>query len=385
MDLTRPVSFRSVALNTIIETDGVVSGCAIESCDYSAVDVRQFTEPNARADGIDVGGVWIGARHIQVSGTIYGVTRAAAAAAYDTLDAIMLPESGTLGVYSFTFYSLGAGGPVLREFFARPNGLRTVFDRRMLGGDDSSPLAIPWTVAMVVYGGNGVVPAFVCGITDTFSRIVPTTLGTSDSGLTWEEDIGASAGGVFSVNGTFGFIGHTSDVTAGQRLQGLPAGHWAGLGGKTTKFRVKFSNVSTISDGTLRYSFGLRFAAGTHRPSVLFRVSTYASWGWIQAQDVSSVVGNKQIAYGVAKTDWVADTWYNVKWFYEAGGRQKLKIWTDAEGEPGWAVDVPTTYTFTGDPTGFFVSVDRANGEQTLFLTATIDDLDIEGINMCTP
>ena len=113
----------------------------------------------------------------------------------------------------------------------------------------------------------------------------------------------------------------------------------------------------------------------------MLRVSSHASYGLVQAQDTSGVVTNNQGApYSVSKVDWVVDTWYNVKWFYEAGGRQKIKVWSDSEAEPAWLIDTPTTYAFAGDPTGFFVTVSRVNSE-TLYLTATLNDLSIEGIS----
>lgn len=143
-DLNNAFSFRGFALNTtsmVAYTDGArISGCQIATIDHSEVEIRQFTEPLALQNGIDVGGVWLGARHVRMTGTIYGVDRAAAFASVASLTALMLPEPGTFGYYAF---ALTEG-----TLYVRPHGLRVVWDRNMFGGAASMPLAIPWSVSM---------------------------------------------------------------------------------------------------------------------------------------------------------------------------------------------------------------------------------------------
>ena len=144
-DLNNAFSFRGFALNTTTVTGGGgsgtgIAGCTLDSIDHSEVEIRQFMEPLALRNGIDVGGVWLGGRHVRMAGTIYGVTRAAAFAAEAALRAVMLPEPGTFGFYPF---ALTEG-----TLFVRPNGLRVVWERRMFGGAADDPLAIPWSVTM---------------------------------------------------------------------------------------------------------------------------------------------------------------------------------------------------------------------------------------------
>jgi hypothetical protein len=140
-DLNVGVEFRGYELNVVTHAAGVITGCQIDSIDHSEVEIRQFTEPYALKNGIDVGGVWLGARHVRITGTVYGATRAEAFASIAALDAVMLPEAGTFGYY---LLPLTDG-----DLYVRPNGLRVVWDRRMYGGDASDPLAIPWSVTMV--------------------------------------------------------------------------------------------------------------------------------------------------------------------------------------------------------------------------------------------
>jgi len=102
-DLNNSFSFRNFALNTVSKTTSGLSGCQIESIDHSEVEIRQFTEPLALKNGIDVGGVWLGGRHVRITGTIYGTSRSAAFASLASLEAVMLPEEGTFGYYDFPF------------------------------------------------------------------------------------------------------------------------------------------------------------------------------------------------------------------------------------------------------------------------------------------
>lgn len=139
-DLSNAFEFRSVQLNTVSQSAAGITGCQIDSIDHSEVEIRQFTEPLALQNGIDVGGVWLGGRHIRMTGVVYGTSRQSAFDQIAALDVVMLPEEGTFGYYAF----------VLTEgtLYVRPNGLRVVWDRRMYGGEATDPLAIPWSVTM---------------------------------------------------------------------------------------------------------------------------------------------------------------------------------------------------------------------------------------------
>ena len=145
-DLNNAFSFRGVALNTVTFVNGVISGCQIESIDHSEVQIRQFREPLALADGVDVGGVWLGGRVVHITGTVYGTSRANAFSGIAALSAVMLPESGTFG-----YYSLALSEGTLQVL---PTGLRVVWNRRMFGGNAGDALAVPWSVTMYAKDPN---------------------------------------------------------------------------------------------------------------------------------------------------------------------------------------------------------------------------------------
>ncbi len=139
-DLQNDISFRGVSLNDAVATSSGIVGNQIETIDHSEVAIRQFREPLALKDGIDVGGVWLGARIVRISGVTYGSSRSDAMSRIASLEAVMLPVSGTFG-----FYALPLTEGTVQ---AQPQGLRVVWDRRMTGGDSSDQLGIPWSVVL---------------------------------------------------------------------------------------------------------------------------------------------------------------------------------------------------------------------------------------------
>ena len=160
-DLSRAITYRAAALNTLtrslINGQAVIIGCEVTFFDISDVELRQFTEPFALTDGIDVGGVWKGARRAVMKGNVYDKTRGETYARLAALDALFLPESGTFGVYALTWYAIAGTTPTatLKTAQARPNGLRAVIQKDMHGGGvsaagtvrDDMPLVIPWATS----------------------------------------------------------------------------------------------------------------------------------------------------------------------------------------------------------------------------------------------
>ena len=78
-DLTRAIAYRGIALNTVADTltsgQTTIAGCQVDMFDLSDLEIRQFGEAMALADGIDVGGVWLGARRVAMRGTVYDASR----------------------------------------------------------------------------------------------------------------------------------------------------------------------------------------------------------------------------------------------------------------------------------------------------------------------
>jgi len=149
MDFTQDLVFRGVSLNSISSTlvngQTVVTGCAVNSIDPSQLEIRQFTEPFALTDGIDVGGTWLGGRHIRITGTVYGSSHADAVSRLLAIANVMVATSGTFGYYALPIPGFGT-------IQVRPNGLRYNFERREHGGNSAEPLALDWSVTM--YAAN---------------------------------------------------------------------------------------------------------------------------------------------------------------------------------------------------------------------------------------
>lgn len=77
MDLTRPVSYRSLQLNDSGSTGGgPITGIQLDSVDYSDVPGVGYSEKRSMDDGFDSSDVFLGARRVQLQGTVYGASRA---------------------------------------------------------------------------------------------------------------------------------------------------------------------------------------------------------------------------------------------------------------------------------------------------------------------
>jgi hypothetical protein len=151
-DLTLAVTYRGIDLNATSLVHGEIVGGVVDVFDYSEVDVRQFTEPYALADGLDVGGVWLGGRRIRMAGTVYDLTRALVGARLDMLESLFSPtaafiaDPSSFGFAPLTFTSLSGS---VRTIYARPDGLRVTYNRDQFGGRYNDPLAVPWAVTML--------------------------------------------------------------------------------------------------------------------------------------------------------------------------------------------------------------------------------------------
>lgn len=155
-DLTRAVAFGNTALNTVTQgSEAALSGCKVTLFDASEVEVRQFTEPLALGQGLEVGGVWYGARHVRINGIVYGTTRGAAFDAIGVLEAAFDPTAiyiatpASFGYGSLTWYVKTASTATQRTLYCRPNGLHVAITDDMFGGPDSAPLGIPWSVTLL--------------------------------------------------------------------------------------------------------------------------------------------------------------------------------------------------------------------------------------------
>lgn len=77
MDLTRPVTYRGLALNSpVISPTQPISGNQIESADYSDAPGVGYVEKRSAADGYDASDITLGMRNVTLIGTCYGLDRA---------------------------------------------------------------------------------------------------------------------------------------------------------------------------------------------------------------------------------------------------------------------------------------------------------------------
>jgi len=72
MDLSKPIGYRGVPVNTLTESGRTLRGIVVENADYSDVVGVGYTEKRAAADGIHASDVYLGPRGIDLAGFIYG-------------------------------------------------------------------------------------------------------------------------------------------------------------------------------------------------------------------------------------------------------------------------------------------------------------------------
>lgn len=77
MDLSKPISYNSLSVNTHTRTSGGVpmSGYAVDEVDTSEVEVAAYLEKKALSDGIDASDVYLGRRRIAMIVTVFGSTK----------------------------------------------------------------------------------------------------------------------------------------------------------------------------------------------------------------------------------------------------------------------------------------------------------------------
>jgi hypothetical protein len=167
VDLTREIIYRNFVLNdasifTDLAAEQPISGCVVDSVDFSDADVVQFIEKRSQMDGMDAGDAWLGARRIRMSGTLYGTTRADLFDRLWSLRAAMSPvlaqreEPGDRGYRPLYFtvptndadYVADSGLIDLRVL-ALPRSFDASIMRDLEGGSDLDSLAIPWQATFI--------------------------------------------------------------------------------------------------------------------------------------------------------------------------------------------------------------------------------------------
>jgi hypothetical protein len=169
MDTTRDIVYRSFKLNDstvagqIDAGDGLgkgITGCVVDEFDPDDIDVVQFSEKRAEADGMDVGTPFLGGRRIRLSGTVYGKTRALCYDNLWALRAVMSPvlasreipgDKGYLPMYfAVPTNDLDYAGAIAMRALVMPKAFRAPISRDSHGGDDGDALAISWSALMIM-------------------------------------------------------------------------------------------------------------------------------------------------------------------------------------------------------------------------------------------
>lgn len=173
MDITRDILYRNFLLNNtavaadVDASDGLgtgIAGCIVDDFDPDDVDVVQFSEKRAEADGMDVGNPFLGGRRIRITGTIYGKTRAACYDVLWQLRATLSPvlaareipaDKGYLPLYfSVPTNDPNYAGAIAMRALVMPKGFRGPVNKHQHGGQDADALAIPWSAVFVMRDPN---------------------------------------------------------------------------------------------------------------------------------------------------------------------------------------------------------------------------------------
>jgi hypothetical protein len=158
VDLTRPVEYRGVQLNSpVISPTSPIVGNQIETVDYSEVPGVGYVEKRAAADGYDASDITLGARNVVLIGTCYGANRADL---FDRLQALryafsptaaFADEPGDYGYIPLNFevptglltdWPLGVIPQCIRVRPSRNLGFN--IRRDGIGGKDVEGMSIPW-------------------------------------------------------------------------------------------------------------------------------------------------------------------------------------------------------------------------------------------------
>lgn len=163
MDLTRKVTYRGFALNSLAfdEIDQHMVGCEITQVEYGRVIGEGYTEKRAMGEGRDASDIYLDQRLISLVGNVYGRNRPEALDLHRDLSDVLTPsdayeqDRGQKGYLPLDFYSPTLNieaepkgfptGVIHQVMYARPLATPSArFASDGQGGVDNEALAIPW-------------------------------------------------------------------------------------------------------------------------------------------------------------------------------------------------------------------------------------------------
>jgi hypothetical protein len=171
LDTTRNILYRGFLLIDALIRDNIdagpgsgkgITGCVVDSWDFSDIDVVQFMEKKSLQDGMDAGDVFLGGRRLRMAGTLYGKSRGLLTDGFWELRRVLNPilaqrespaDKGYLPLYFSVPTNRQAESPtgdIDLHIRAMPRSSQVVWQRDQQGGEDSEALAIPWQATFVM-------------------------------------------------------------------------------------------------------------------------------------------------------------------------------------------------------------------------------------------
>lgn len=193
MDTTRDITYRAFVLNDEDITENVtgggadgtgISGCVVDSVQWSDVDVVQWLEKRSQTDGSDAGDVFQGVRRIRMAGTLYATTKLELWDSIWQMRAALNPvlaqrEEPLDKGYRPLYFSVPTNdnvnwpeGAIPLMIRALPRGIDHVHGRDNMGGEDINPLAMPWQASFICRDPGIYVQDPVTVDFDTYNAVV---------------------------------------------------------------------------------------------------------------------------------------------------------------------------------------------------------------------
>lgn len=160
MDLTRPVTYRGAALNTVTPTVGRLGllGCMTETANIRDITHVQFMEKRREADGMDAIEPYLALHKLVLSGTVFGRTRGET---WDRLQILRRTFSPTEALRESPstkgFLPIAFSDNLDRTLLVRPTGFKFTFDStrhgtsaKVAGKNDAVGLGVRWIAELLV-------------------------------------------------------------------------------------------------------------------------------------------------------------------------------------------------------------------------------------------
>jgi hypothetical protein len=170
---------------------------------------------------------------------------------------------------------------------------------------------------------------------DDFNRTVANGWGTSTFGIPWVNILSPLSWSM-TVDGTAGKMVATTDLESGG---GLPPGHGGSMVAATNSSTVPWRQPGWMWTSTFKIST----VPTTDVSSVWFEMTGNGGYPIASAVELGissgpgggvAMIGAGSASASVPKTDWLANTWYTVKFVHVWRDQSRVKVWPSSQGEP---------------------------------------------------